>query len=122
MDAEESLLDRRCAFVLCGKAAVCVDARVAGSIPVSGAETRRVALHGSQSKKFYLMAQDTSQPAFAANMLSTARSVTVWSRVAQWKRAGRPPTGQRSVDRNYALLRVFVWLSPESSLNNTRID
>ena len=48
LDAEESLLDRRCAFVLCGKAAVCVDARVEGSIPV--------ALRGSQSKKFYLMA------------------------------------------------------------------
>ena len=28
------------------------------------------------------------------------------SRVAQWKRAG--PITQRSVDRNYALLKVFV--------------
>ena len=27
------------------------------------------------------------------------------SRVAQWKRAG--PITQRSVDRNYALLRIF---------------
>ena len=28
-----------------------------------------------------------------------------WSRVAQWKRAG--PITQRSVDRNYALLKHF---------------
>ena len=38
--------------------------------------------------------------------LGVWQALTLNSRVAQWKRAG--PITQRSVDRNYALLNVFV--------------
>ena len=39
-------------------------------------------------------------------IVSCKHPIHLWSRVAQWKRAG--PITQRSVDRNYALLDFFM--------------
>ena len=44
-------------------------------------------------------------------------TIYIWSRVAQWKRAG--PITQRSVDRNYALLIFFAnWRQEHQASNN----
>ncbi len=58
--------------------------------------------------KFFVARLELCRKRLNTHYMSRMPCFRAWSRVAQWKRAG--PITQRSVDRNYALLRLFLCL------------